>query len=138
MSEYIHLVNQGMANPMDVPVALSYPDALSRTLELLTADPEIDIIILSVPAEFLAGGWGDFFPGFKKTLSQFMQSYQGGKPVVVAVEPDGYLCDAERYTYELRKAGIVVYSSLRRACRVLKRLSGYYRFINQTPASLTD
>ncbi len=127
MAEYIQLVNQGLANPLDIPVVVSSPEALGRTLELLTADPKIDVIIICVAAEFLAGAWGDFFPGFRKALSSFIQGYQGSKPIVVAVEAEGCLGDTERYTIKLREAGIVAYSSLRRACRALKRFAGYQR-----------
>jgi len=128
MSEYILLVNQGIANPLDIPAALSDPNALSRTLELATEDPEIDLVILCVAAEFLAGAWGESMPGFKKCLSEFVQGYEGGKPIVVAIEDEGYFCDAERCTRELRDAGITVFPSLARACRALRRFAGYHSF----------
>ncbi len=73
MSEYILLVNQGMANPLDIPAALSDPRALSRTLQLATEDPQIDLVIVCVAAEFLAGAWGDPMPAFKECLSEFVQ-----------------------------------------------------------------
>jgi acyl-CoA synthetase (NDP forming) len=128
MSEYILLVNQGLANPLDIPAALADPGALSRTLGLVTEDPEIDLVILCVAAEFLAGAWGDAMGGFKKCLSEFAQGYSGGKPIVVAIEDEGYFCDAERCTRELREAGITVFPSLARACRALRRFAGYHSF----------
>ena len=128
MSEYILLVNQGIANPLDIPAALADPNALSRTLELVTEDPEIDLVILCVAAEFLAGAWGEAMPAFKKCLSEFVQGYEGGKPILVAIEDEGYFCDAERCARELREAGITVFPSLARACRALSRFAGYHRF----------
>jgi acyl-CoA synthetase (NDP forming) len=128
MSEYVLLVNQGMANPMDIPAAVADPDALSRTLELVGSDPEINLVIVCVAAEFLAGGWGDPMPGFKNRLSEFIQGHPGGKPIVVAIEDEGYFCDAERSARELREAGITVFPSLARACRALRRFSGYHNF----------
>jgi acyl-CoA synthetase (NDP forming) len=128
MSEYILLVNQGIANPLDIPAALADPNALSRTLELVTKDPEIDLVILCVAAEFLAGAWGEAMPAFKKCLSEFVQGYEGGKPILVAIEDEGYFCYAERCARELREAGITVFSSLARACRALRRFAGYHRF----------
>jgi acyl-CoA synthetase (NDP forming) len=128
MSEYILLVNQGMANPLDIPAALADPNALSRTLELVTEDPEIDLIIVCVSAEFLAGAWGEAMPGFKKSLREFVQGHGGGKPVVVAIEDEGYFCDAERCARELREAGITVFPSLARACRAIRRFAGYHDF----------
>ncbi len=128
MAEYVLLVNQGMANPMDVPSTFSNPATLPRTLELAAADPEIDVIILCVAAEFLIGGWGDYMPGFKKCLSEFVKGHPGGKPVVVAIENEGFLAGAEQATRELREAGITVYSSLARACRALRRFANYHQF----------
>ena len=131
MSKYVLLVNQGMANPMDIPAAVSDPKALSQTLELVDADPAIDLIIICVAAEFLAGGWGDPMPGFKRCLSEFIEGHPGGKPVVVAIEDEGYFCDAERSARELREAGITVFPSLARACRALRRFAGYHSFTSR-------
>jgi acyl-CoA synthetase (NDP forming) len=128
MAEYVVLVNQGMANPLDIPAAVADPRALSRTLELVTADPNTDLILVCVAAEFLAGAWGDAMHGFKKCLREFMQVNAGGKPIVVAIEAEGYFCDTERCARELREAGITVYPSLARACRALRRFADYHAF----------
>ena len=128
LSEYVLLVNQGMANPLDIPAAVADPGALGRTLGLVTADPKTDLIIVCVAAEFLAGGWGDAMSGFKKCLGDFVSGKSEGKPVVVAIEDEGYLCDTERCARELREAGITVFPSLARACRALRRFAGYHSF----------
>jgi acyl-CoA synthetase (NDP forming) len=128
MSEYVILVNQGMANPMDIPAAVADPNALSRTLELVTADPETDLAIVCVAAEFLAGAWGNPMPAFMNALKDFIQGHPGGKPIVVAIEDEGYLCDAEQSARKLREAGITVFPSLARACRALRRFAGYHDF----------
>ena len=128
MSEYVLLVNQGMANPLDIPDAVANPAALSRTLELVTGDPQTDLVIVCVAAEFLAGAWGNYMPGFKNSLREFIEGHPGGKPVVVAIEDEGYLCDSERSARELRQAGITVFLSLARACRAMRRFSGYHRY----------
>ena len=128
MSEYILLVNQGMANPMDIPGVVANPAVLSRVLELVTSDPQTDLVIVCVTAEFLSGAWGDAMPGFKRSLKGFLEAHPGGKPTVVAIEDEGYLCDSERSARELREAGIPVFLSLARACRALRRFAGYHRY----------
>jgi acyl-CoA synthetase (NDP forming) len=128
MSEYVIPVNQGMANPLDIPAAVADPNALSRTLELVTADPNTDLAIVCVAAEFLAGAWGNPMPGFMNSVREFIQGHPGGKPIVVAIEDEGYLCDAERSARALRDAGITVFPSLTRACRALRRFAGYHNF----------
>ena len=94
----------------------------------MTADPKTDLIIVCVAAEFLAGGWGDAMSGFKKCLGDFVSGKSEGKPVVVAIEDEGYLCDTERCARALREAGITVFPSLARACRALRRFAGYHSF----------
>jgi hypothetical protein len=61
-------------------------------------------------------------------LREFIQGHPGGKPIVVAIEDEGYLCDTERNARELRKAGITVFPSLARACRALRRFACYHNF----------
>jgi acyl-CoA synthetase (NDP forming) len=128
MSEYVIPVNQGMANPLDIPAAVADPKAFSRTLELVTADPGTDLAIVCVAAEFLAGAWGNPMPGFMNSLTEFIEGHPGGKPIIVAIEDEGYFCDAERSARELRGGGITVFPSLARACRALRRFTGYHDF----------
>jgi len=131
LSRYISLVNQGMANPMDVPDVFSDALVLEQTIELLDADPEIDIIILYVSPEYLVEMTGE--QGHISPLGQYLKGCKtdrpNEKPIVVAMSEDGYPHNAEQHMRELRQLGIMVFSSLPRACRAVKRFSDYHKFV---------
>lgn len=131
LSEFIPLVNQGMANPMDVPIAIALADNLQRALDRVCDDPEIDIIVLCLAAEYFAGTWGLRMPEFKECLIKHVQEHPDGKPVVVAIIDEGYLCHTEKSARELREAGITVFPTLSRACRAIRRCANYRMFTNK-------
>ncbi len=122
------IVNQGLANPMDVSALLTQPDKLNRALLLFMQDPLIEILLFSIPLSWTAGRWGGL--EFKETIINFHQENDVAKPFVVAVSDDWYAGYAEPYIRELREAGITVFRSLSRAARTLKRFAGYYQFIS--------
>ena len=127
LSAFIPLVNQGMANPMDVPMAIALADKLERALDLVGADPGIDALVLCLAAEYFSGRWGVRLPEFKACLRRHVQGHPDGKPIAVAIIDEGYLCHAERSARELREAGITVFLSLSRACRAIRRCADYHR-----------
>jgi acyl-CoA synthetase (NDP forming) len=125
--EFISLVNQGVANPIDVPSVVMSVPSLQRAYELLAADPKIDIVIIHLGAEFFAGPMVDVMAELQKNISS--QDKKRVKPVVVALSDEGGIRETEKYVRQLREMGIVAYNSLRRACRALNRFAGYYRFL---------
>ena len=130
LSEFIPLVNQGIANPLDVPAVIFNYKALSKTLEVLNADPEIDIIILNIPSRILSGDPGDLLTGFKKVLNTFTAEHPDAKPIAVALSESVYLSMTENGVHELRKAGIIAFSSLSTACRAIRRFVDYHKFLD--------
>ena len=127
LMEFISLVNQGLANPMDVPWIMSQASLLERTLELLAADPLIDIIILHVPSGAFTVWPAKWANEFKECVLNFNRKNLAGKPVVIALHDDMHIGDDERLAQELRRYGITVYSSLRMACRALNRFARYHK-----------
>lgn len=63
--DFISLVNQGVANPIDVPSVVVDISSLQRAYELLASDPQIDIIMLHLGAEFFVGQWLMWWLSFK-------------------------------------------------------------------------
>ncbi|MFC1848512.1 CoA-binding protein, partial [Chloroflexota bacterium] len=127
--EFLSLVNQGMSNPLDIPMVFGAISILRRTLELLTADPLIDIVILHVSAEFFPQVWGQRMVEFTECLLDISQRDPGGKPIVVAVTDESKVEAPDKYVRELVRAGIPSFTSLRRACRALSRCADYHRFV---------
>jgi acyl-CoA synthetase (NDP forming) len=129
LAEFIPLVNQGIANPLDIPSIVFHNEALSKTLEALNTDSNVDLIMLSIPAGIVSGLIGDVMTGFKACLNQFIQKHPDGKPLVVAMSDEFNLSMTETCVNELRGAGITVFPSLTKASRALRRFSDYHRFL---------
>ncbi|HUV53145.1 MAG TPA: hypothetical protein VMW64_08765, partial [Dehalococcoidia bacterium] len=126
--EFITLVNQGVANPIDVPsVVMDFPK-LRRTHEVLAADPMIDIIILHLGAEFFLGPMLGVIEELQKHIDSSPSLKSHAKPVVVALSEEGQVKDTDSYAQQLRKLGIPAYNSLRRACRAINLVANYHEF----------
>ncbi|MBM3156389.1 MAG: hypothetical protein FJ004_03800 [Chloroflexi bacterium] len=127
--DFITLVNQGVANPIDVPSVVVDFSSLLRAYEILAADPMIDIVILHLGAEFFLGPTQDVIEELHKYILSAPAFKSHAKPVVVALSEEGHVKDTDSYAQSLRKKGIPAYNSLRRACRAINRFANYYEFI---------
>jgi acyl-CoA synthetase (NDP forming) len=127
LSEFIPLVNQGIANPLDIPGIVFNQKAMGRTFEVLNADPEIDVILMNIPARIFSGTRGDILRMFLEMVRDFTRNHADAKPIVVALSEGARLGMTESGVRGLREGGIVAFSSLPKACRALRRFSGYYR-----------
>jgi len=132
LMEFIPLVNQSVLNPLDTPFLLYDSSCLQRTLDLLAADPLIDILILNASVDLLAHmletSVQDYHQ-FEKCVSGFIRENKAGKPLVVALMDQSNTGKTREYASKLREADITVYESLRDACRALNRFSHYHEFI---------
>jgi acyl-CoA synthetase (NDP forming) len=129
--DFITLVNQGVANPIDVPgVIVDYP-SLKRTYELLAADPMIDMVILhlGVGAGFISMAL-NMIAELKRHISSSAEQNPRLKPFVVALSNEGQAHDTEKYEQQFKEIGVPAYSSLRTACRALNRFANYYKFLD--------
>ena len=126
LSEFIPVVNQGIANPLDLPGVVFDPNALARTFELLNADPDIDVILLNMPSRFFVGAQRGLPAALVKVLGDFAEKHADAKPIVVALSEGTRLGMTEDGVRSLRRGGIVAFPSLPRACRALRRFAGYH------------
>ena len=130
--EFVSLVNQGVMNPLDIPMVFGDISTLQRTFELLAADPLVDIIILHVSAEFFPRIWGNRMAELGECISSVAHKDPGGKPIVLAITDESKTEAPERYVRELVAAGIPAYTSLRGACRALRRFASYHEFVAES------
>ncbi len=130
--EFISLVNQGVANPIDVPSVVVNISSLQRTYELLASDPQIDMVMLHLGAEFFAGPVVNAVTELHKHISTSTHLSSRLKPVIVALSEEGQVHDTDKYAQQLREAGITAFNSLRRACRALNRFADYHRFVAES------
>jgi acyl-CoA synthetase (NDP forming) len=127
--EFISLVNQGVANPIDVPSVVVDFSSLLRAYEVLAADPMIDIIILHLGAEFFLGPTHGVIEELQKYITGSPSLESHAKPMVIALSEEGHVKDTDSYAQQLRKLGIPAYNSLRRACRAINRFANYHEFV---------
>jgi acyl-CoA synthetase (NDP forming) len=103
-------------------------------LEALTADPSVDLVILNMTTFFPKRATPETQAGFKTCVTDFCRQHPD-KPVVVAIRgSDRKGADAEVMIRDMREAGITTYSSMRTACRALKRFADYHAFVAQRDA----
>jgi acyl-CoA synthetase (NDP forming) len=131
LSEFIPLVNQGIANPLDIPGVVFKSDALERTLGLLNTDPEIDVILMNIPSRIFSRIPGDLLGMFVKMVKGVVEKRADAKPIVVALSEGARLGMTETAVRGLRNGGITAFSSLPKACRALRRFAGYHKAMDE-------
>lgn len=124
----VSLVNQSVVNPIDSPAVPYKAPLLRQVLEALTDDPSVDLVILHMTPFFPRRATPEAMAAFKACVTDFGRRIPQ-KPVVVAIRgSDRMGAEAEAMARDMRAAGITTYSSMRAACRALKRFADYHRF----------
>jgi acyl-CoA synthetase (NDP forming) len=127
--QFILLVNQGLANPIDVPGVVSSSPRLVRTYEILNADPSIEYIMFHLGADFFLGPVRGVIEELHHHISNSPSLQSHAKPIIVAVSDEGRVKDTESVAQPLRKQGIPTFNSLRQACRALNRFANYHKLV---------
>lgn len=129
--EFVSTINQGVTNPMDVPGVLSNLPVLRRTVEVLTGGDLIGTVILHLSSRFFSDPEAGSVEEFEETVLELNRSIPSSKAVVVALDESYRFEDTDAYARRLRKTGIVTFTSLRKACRALRRFAGYNGFLEE-------
>jgi acyl-CoA synthetase (NDP forming) len=124
----VSLVNQSVVNPIDSPGILYDPSLLRQVLGTLMADPSVDVVILHISTFFRTRSTAEVRARFKTCVTDFCRQNPSKPVVVVVLGSDRMGGEAELTVREMREADITTYSSLRAACRALKRFTSYHTF----------
>lgn len=116
-----------LRNPLDMGGVGGFVDVLEKTMEIVLADSEINIIIINEHFDSLAGflSWetlermNDVFIRFRKNQH---------KPIVVVSRPGFNNAERSALEQKLCAAQISIYPSLDRAARAIANMNWYYRF----------
>jgi acyl-CoA synthetase (NDP forming) len=135
--EFVSSVNQGVANPMDVPGVLANLPVLRQTIEVVAGDDRMDTVILHLSAGFFSGPLEGRVEQFEETVLELNRSLPASKAVVVALDESYRFDDTDSCARRLRKSGIVTFTSLRKACRALHRFASYNRFLEEMESPAT-
>lgn len=123
LSGFVSTVNQGLSNPMDVPGLMHDPDGFPRALRLIAGDPNIDVILIGLPAQHIFHG-ADFII---QMIKVFNQESPNGKQAVAAVTDNWGRYETEEKSREIREDGVCIFRSFAGACRAVNRVAAYYR-----------
>jgi len=114
-----------LRNPLDMGGVGGILEILEKTLEIVVADPRIDLVIVNEHLDQLA----TFLPRERlEAMNDIFSRFGGIKPLVV-VSPPGS-ASAERMAVErkLSDARATVYPSLDRAGKAIANMNWYHRF----------
>jgi len=135
---FIRVAGTSVRNPMDVGMQLRHPEDHLRVMELVAADPGIDIIMMITHPGFSRWAGRKFANLMFGSLVKFAESSRNGKPFCIAIRSPSESLEAEKDRLQMTKrlldAGIPVFKTMERACRALYRFTGYYRALGEAQA----
>ena len=131
LKKFIRLAGTSIKNPLDTGLLFRDVSLLAREVEVVAADPGIDMLILMPHldmARFVGSGQIDKMIGL---LCDFTRSNRFGKPVVIAFHyftNDPWEKEQRfKVRVELSNKGVAVYDTLAGASRALAKLYEYSR-----------
>jgi acyl-CoA synthetase (NDP forming) len=127
LKKFIPLAGMSIRNPLDTGHVFQNIFTLKRELELVAADPAIDMLILMPHLDMAR----DVVKELVDYLCDFTKNHPSGKPAVIVFNDfDNYRWEVElraKLKIELPNKGVAVYSSLVAASRALSRFAVYHR-----------
>ena len=136
---FIGVAGTSVRNPMDVGMQLRGPEDYLRVLELVAADPAIDLIMMIMHPMWSRWGGRRRSNKMLSGLLKFAQASKERKPFFIAIRSPAENLQAEkdrlRMTKDFLAAGVPVFRTVERACSALYRLTGYYRAVEEARAA---
>lgn len=133
---FVPPAGNSIRNPLDVEVILGDISLFERALKVISVDPLIDMLVISLHLDWLCDiAQGDHIAKLATYLATSARDHTNNKPYVVSwrcyrTEPK--LEQARTMLQEeLLRAGVPVYQGLPRAATALARLADYYQFDKQ-------
>jgi len=132
LKKFISLAGASIKNPLDTGLVFRDVSLLEQEIELVAADPLIDMIIVSPHLDMAKRVGPDQVDRLVKYLSNFSRANAFKKPLVInfhSFANDPWESELRaRLQVELPREGVPVFSSLTGACRALARLFEYHQF----------
>jgi len=132
LKKFISLAGASIKNPLDTGLVFRDASLLEREIELVAADPLIDMIIVSPHLDMANRVGPDQVDRLVKYLSDFSRDNAFDKPLVITFHSfanDPWENELRaRLLVELPQEGVPVYDSLTGASRSLARFFEYHQF----------
>jgi acyl-CoA synthetase (NDP forming) len=131
LKKFIPLAGASIRNPLDTGLVFRDVSVLAREMDLVTADPAIDMLIIMPHLDMARHTGTEQVQGLIDYLADFSENNRWNKPMVLAFHSfANEAWEAElrsRLEVELPQKGVPVYSSLISASRALARFAEYHR-----------
>ncbi len=131
LKRFISTAGSSIKNPLDTGFVVRDVSLTAREIELVAADPSIDMLIIMPHLDMVRSDGLDQVDKLVRYLCDFAIGNPYGKPLVIVF--DSFANDPwesklrSRLKVELPQKGIAVYNSLRGAARALARFSEYHQ-----------
>jgi acyl-CoA synthetase (NDP forming) len=131
LKKFIPLAGSSIKNPLDTRSVFQDASLVMRTMELIAADPSIDMLIIMPHLDMTRDAGADQVDKLVNCLCDFAISNPYSKPAVIVFHSfanDPWESELRsRLKVELPQKGVAVYNSLTGASRSLARFSEYHR-----------
>jgi acyl-CoA synthetase (NDP forming) len=131
LKKFIPLAGASIRNPLDTGLVFRDVSVLAREMDLVTADPAIDMLIIMPHLDMARHTGTEQVQGLIDYLADFSKNNRWNKPMVLVFHSfANEAWEAElrnRLKVELPQKGVPVYSSLISASRALARFAEYHR-----------
>ena len=135
LKKFISAAGSSIHNPVDCGTIFVDVSLMAREVELIAADPTIDMLIVMPHLNIAQKAGPDQVNKLMDYLSDFAKNNKYQKPLVIVFhsfinEPWENELRA-KLKFELAQKGVAVYNSLSGASRALYRFSAYHAFKNE-------
>ena len=139
LKKFIPLAGSSIRNPLDTGWVFTDVSLLAREMELVAADPLIDMLIIMPHLDMAGRAAPEQVDKLVNYLSDFARGNPYGKPTVIVFHSfsnDPWEIELRsRLKVDLPRKGVAVYDSLTGASRALARFSEYHRIQNELAAA---
>lgn len=131
LREFFQVVGGSLRNPLDAgsTIAMGFrSENLERLLDVLLADPAIDVIAMDLGASLSIDRYLEH-PALATAMADILTSFaqRSSKPFAVVADAPHRPVDATRLRDDLRRRGVLTFLSPRRAARALRCAVEYWR-----------
>jgi len=136
LREFVPVAGNSIRNPVDAHPAISDLNKLERALDILSGDPLIDLIIMSIHIDWLFDiKKGRYLRELARYIVSEARNHTSEKPFIVSLRrfrSDPGMERVEIYFRNLLyEGGVPVYDNLARAAISLSKFAAYHRFYSR-------
>lgn len=131
LSTIIPQAGTSLKNPIDAYPALIDLDLFEKTLDVMAADPLLDIVLADLDLNVLMEIGPKAIEKLEKIMTSLAKKYTDKTLVAILGTGEGkkgISAERSRLQKEFSQAGIGAYRTLPRACRALDKFIGYHEF----------